>query len=67
MFRALSKGKHEITLEEWLRLFQPKDIRGISKGFYDFLVRAGTPKIPLGLPEGIKEWKGRFLYVSEIG
>ena len=26
MFRAMTEGKHEIMLEEWLHLFQPKEI-----------------------------------------
>ena len=68
MFRAMTKGKYEITLEEWLYLFQPKEIGYQSVGLYTFSVRAGSEKIVQGLPDDLRsDWKTHFFYIPGTG
>lgn len=45
MFRAITEGKYGIMLEEWLHMFQPKEINHQSVGLYTFPVRVGSEKI----------------------
>lgn len=67
MFRAMFEGKHEITLEEWLHLFQPKEVSGNSKAFHTCSVRLESNKIVQGPLDSIKDWKPCFFYFSSIG
>lgn len=55
MSRAMSNGKYEITLQEWLHLFQPKEVGHKSASFYVFLVRVRSDKVVQGLLNGLRD------------
>lgn len=63
IFRAISVGSHEISIEEFITLFQPKDNGGKAKGVMSCASRLGASKLVLGLPDVIHKWKERFFYV----
>ena len=53
IFRAISDGNHDIMIEEFISLFQPKDGGGKAKGVLSCLSRLGARKIIQGLPNNI--------------
>ena len=61
MFMVMTEGKHKITLEEWIHLFQPKEIGHQLMGLYTFPIKVGSEKIVQGLLDGLRSaWKIRF-------
>ncbi|KAM7506983.1 hypothetical protein LguiA_017436 [Lonicera macranthoides] len=57
---------HEISVEEFITLFQHKDSGGKNKGVFNCPSRLGFSKIIFGLPDSVSNWKKRFFFISGV-
>ncbi|KAM7510417.1 hypothetical protein LguiB_009292 [Lonicera macranthoides] len=63
IFRAIFASSHDITIEEFITLFQPKYSSGKNKGLFNYPSRLGSSKIIFGFPDSIPHWKKIFFFV----
>ncbi|KAM7526203.1 hypothetical protein LguiA_016105 [Lonicera macranthoides] len=66
IFMAVSAKSHDISIKEFITLFQPKDSGGKNKGIFNCPSRLGSSKINFGLLDNIPNWKKRFFFVSWV-
>lgn len=61
--RAHFAETHEVSAEESITLFQPKDGGNRNRGTLSCPSKLGVPKIIQNLPNNIPNWKNMFFYV----
>lgn len=67
IFRVVSARSQEITVKEFITLFQPKDGRNRNKGTLSCPNRLRAAKLIQNLPDNVPNWKMMFFYVFGIG
>jgi hypothetical protein len=62
MWKVLSDGKDDLTLDELLFCYKPSQIAA-SPGFWSLNMRQRGLKLVVGTPSSNREWKDRFVFV----
>uniref|UniRef100_A0A2N9FP09 Uncharacterized protein n=1 Tax=Fagus sylvatica TaxID=28930 RepID=A0A2N9FP09_FAGSY len=62
MWKVLSDGKDDLTLDELLFCYKPSQIAA-SPGFWSLNMRQKGLKLVVGTPSSNREWKDRFVFV----